>query len=90
MLKPIETSTLTAGDVEDLMRDTRELMLKEVLALGRDIGKNGLPKDVNPNTEEQEIPVALLAEEEAAVERNKRGAITTSQIRFREKPASKL
>ena len=33
MLKPIDTSKLTASDVEDLARDVRELMLKEHLAL---------------------------------------------------------
>lgn len=33
VLKPIETKGLTAADVEDLTRDTREKMLKEVVAL---------------------------------------------------------
>lgn len=33
VLKPIETKNLKLEDVEDLARDTRELMLKELLAL---------------------------------------------------------
>ncbi|KUJ19399.1 acyltransferase-domain-containing protein [Mollisia scopiformis] len=33
VLKPIETKNLTAADVEDLTRDTRELMLKELVKL---------------------------------------------------------
>lgn len=33
MLKPIETKGLTAANVEDLTRDTRELMLRELLVL---------------------------------------------------------
>ncbi|KAE8454269.1 hypothetical protein EG329_005194 [Mollisiaceae sp. DMI_Dod_QoI] len=33
ILKPIETKNLTAADVEDLTRDTRELMLKELVNL---------------------------------------------------------
>ncbi|QSZ30053.1 hypothetical protein DSL72_004571 [Monilinia vaccinii-corymbosi] len=33
VLKPIETKNLTSADVEDLTRDTRELMLKELVAL---------------------------------------------------------
>jgi lysophosphatidate acyltransferase len=33
VLKPIDTSKLTASDVEDLARDVRELMLKEHIAL---------------------------------------------------------
>jgi lysophosphatidate acyltransferase len=33
VLKPIETKSLTAADVEDLARDTRELMLKELVSL---------------------------------------------------------
>ncbi|KAF8860492.1 1-acylglycerol-3-phosphate O [Acephala macrosclerotiorum] len=33
VLKPIETKNLTAADVEDLTRDTRELMLRELLAI---------------------------------------------------------
>lgn len=33
VLKPIETKNLTSADVEDLARDTRELMLKELVAL---------------------------------------------------------
>lgn len=33
MLKPIETKNLTSADVEDLARDTREVMLKELVAL---------------------------------------------------------
>jgi len=30
VLKPIETKNLTPADVEDLTRDTRELMLREI------------------------------------------------------------
>lgn len=33
VLKPIETKNLTSADVEDLARDTRELMLRELVAL---------------------------------------------------------
>ncbi|KAF7865860.1 hypothetical protein EAF04_006025 [Stromatinia cepivora] len=33
VLKPIETKHLTSADVEDLARDTRELMLRELIAL---------------------------------------------------------
>lgn len=33
MLKPIETKNLTPADVEDLTRDTREKMLKELVTL---------------------------------------------------------
>jgi lysophosphatidate acyltransferase len=33
VLKPIETKNLTSANVEDLTRDTRELMLKEMVAL---------------------------------------------------------
>ena len=33
VLKPIETKDLTPADVEDLVRDTRELMLKELVNL---------------------------------------------------------
>jgi len=33
VLKPIETKGLTPADVEDLARDTRELMLKELVSL---------------------------------------------------------
>ncbi|PQE08827.1 hypothetical protein CJF32_00009611 [Rutstroemia sp. NJR-2017a WRK4] len=33
VLKPIETKNLTSADVEDLARDTRELMLKELVGL---------------------------------------------------------
>jgi lysophosphatidate acyltransferase len=33
VLDPIDTSKLTASDVEDLARDVREMMLKEHLAL---------------------------------------------------------
>ncbi|ESZ97820.1 hypothetical protein SBOR_1829 [Sclerotinia borealis F-4128] len=33
VLKPIETKNLTSADVEDLARDTRELMLRELIAL---------------------------------------------------------
>lgn len=33
VLKPIETKTLKPADVEDLTRDTRELMLKEIVSL---------------------------------------------------------
>ncbi|KAH6664930.1 hypothetical protein B0J14DRAFT_239406 [Halenospora varia] len=33
VLKPIDTSKLTAADIEDLARDTRELMLKEIMGL---------------------------------------------------------
>ncbi|TAQ90985.1 hypothetical protein B7494_g741 [Chlorociboria aeruginascens] len=33
VLKPIETTNLTASDVEDLARDTRDLMLRELLDL---------------------------------------------------------
>jgi len=33
VLKPIETKNLTAADVEDLTRNTRELMLKELVGL---------------------------------------------------------
>ncbi|CZR61297.1 related to sn2-acylglyceride fatty acyltransferase [Phialocephala subalpina] len=33
VLKPIETKNLTAADVEDLTRDTRELMLRELVAI---------------------------------------------------------
>ena len=33
MLKPIETKNLKSSDVDDLARDTRELMLKEIVAL---------------------------------------------------------
>lgn len=33
VLKPIETKNLTAADVEDLTRDTRELMLRELVSL---------------------------------------------------------
>jgi lysophosphatidate acyltransferase len=33
VLKPIETKGLQAADVEDLTRDTRELMLDEMIAL---------------------------------------------------------
>lgn len=32
-MKPIETKNLTSADVEDLARDTRELMLRELVAL---------------------------------------------------------
>jgi len=32
-MKPIETKNLTSADVEDLTRDTRELMLKELVDL---------------------------------------------------------
>jgi lysophosphatidate acyltransferase len=32
-LKPIETTNLKPSDVEDLARDTRELMLKELTLL---------------------------------------------------------
>jgi len=32
-LKPIETKNLQASDVEDLARDTRELMLREMVSL---------------------------------------------------------
>ncbi|TGO49641.1 hypothetical protein BOTNAR_0423g00030 [Botryotinia narcissicola] len=33
VLKPIETKNLTSADVEDLARDTRDLMLRELVAL---------------------------------------------------------
>jgi lysophosphatidate acyltransferase len=33
VLKPIETKGLKASDVDDLARDTRELMLREIVAL---------------------------------------------------------
>ena len=33
VLKPIETKGLKPSDVDDLARDTRELMLKEIVAL---------------------------------------------------------
>jgi lysophosphatidate acyltransferase len=33
VLKPIETINLTPADVEDLTRDTRELMLNELVSL---------------------------------------------------------
>ena len=33
MLKPIATSKFTQPDVEDLTRDTRELMLNELIAI---------------------------------------------------------
>ena len=33
MLPPIDTTKLKASDVEDLARDTRELMLKEIVQL---------------------------------------------------------
>jgi len=33
VLKPIETKYLTSADVENLTRDTRELMLKELVSL---------------------------------------------------------
>lgn len=33
VLKPIETNNLHPSDVEDLARDTRDLMLKEIVAL---------------------------------------------------------
>lgn len=33
MLKPIETKNLTPADVENLTRDTRELILQEHIAL---------------------------------------------------------
>ena len=33
VLKPIETKGLQASDVEDLTRDTRELMLDEIIRL---------------------------------------------------------
>lgn len=33
MLKPIETKGLTTADVEDLTRDTRDLMLREIVNL---------------------------------------------------------
>lgn len=33
VLKPIETKNLTTADVEDLTRDTRELMLKTMVEL---------------------------------------------------------
>ncbi|KAF4628053.1 hypothetical protein G7Y89_g10092 [Cudoniella acicularis] len=33
VLKPIDTTYLTAADVEDLARDTRELMLREIVSL---------------------------------------------------------
>jgi lysophosphatidate acyltransferase len=32
-MKPIETKNLQASDVEDLARDTRELMLREMVSL---------------------------------------------------------
>jgi lysophosphatidate acyltransferase len=32
-LKPIETKNLKPSDVEDLARDTRELMLREIVSL---------------------------------------------------------
>jgi lysophosphatidate acyltransferase len=33
VLKPIETKNLTAADVEDMTRDTLDLMLKEIIDL---------------------------------------------------------
>lgn len=33
MLKPIETKNLQPSDVEDLARDTRDLMLREMVSL---------------------------------------------------------
>jgi lysophosphatidate acyltransferase len=33
VLKPIETKGLKTSDVEDLARDTRELMLREIVSL---------------------------------------------------------
>ncbi len=33
MLKPIETKGLKTSDVEDLARDTRDLMLREMVSL---------------------------------------------------------
>lgn len=45
VLDPIETKGLTAADVEDLTRDTRELMLKTMVELTAEQRGHAVPVD---------------------------------------------
>jgi hypothetical protein len=65
VLKPIETSELTAADVDELTRTTQELMLKEVVEMARDKRSDPmLEKTLDSATQNQET---ITAEKDDAV-----------------------
>lgn len=60
VLKPIQTSHLTPADVEDLTRDTRELMLRELTSLTAK--QRGQPMAIPAGNQRDEVVKASGAE----------------------------
>jgi hypothetical protein len=78
---------MTAADVEELTRSTRELMLKEVIDMARDKSALVVKEKTGSATQDQE---ALTAGKEHAVVKNPSGGIEASQATGREKRTFKL